>query len=140
MDQHRRGITVCLLAVLLIGLSRPCQAAEPHKRSKKLWLVSVAMVVAANALDVASARGRYEGNPLLRAPDGRFTVGRGALLKSAGFGTALVVEAFVLRENPRMANSAAVANFVTAAAVTAVAVRNWGISRAEPPPPYLSGP
>ena len=73
---------MCLLAVLLAGHFRPCQAVEAQKRSRRLWWASVAAVVAASLLDVASSRGGVETNPLLQTGNGTFDTRRALMLKS----------------------------------------------------------
>jgi hypothetical protein len=124
MERWRSKVGVCLLAVVLGGLATPGQAAEARRKSRGLWWASVAMVVAASALDVASSRGGVEANPLLRGQNGAFNTGRAVLIKAIGMGGMVVTEAVVLRRSPSAARSAAVVNLVTAGAVSGLAVRN----------------
>ncbi len=118
-------IVVCLVAVLFIGGITPCQAIEGQKRSKRLWLASVAAVVAANALDLMSSRGGMEANPLLQNSNGSFNTGRGVALKAAFSGGMLLSEWVFARGTPGGMRSFSITNFGTAAALTGLAVRNW---------------
>jgi hypothetical protein len=132
MKRSRTKVAVCLLAVLLAGHFVPCQAVEAHKRSRRLWWASVALVVAASVLDVASSRGGVETNPLMRGRNGNFNTGRAVMLKSIAMGGMVATEALVLRRSPMSARGAAVANFATAGTITGLAIRNLKVPRAEP--------
>jgi len=123
-------VAVCLVAVLLAGPFTPCQAVEKQKRSKRLWWASVAVVVGATLLDVASSRGGVETNPMLRSSSGTFSTKRALLLKSAATGGMLATEAWVMRRSPHSDRSAAVVNFVSGGAVAGLAVRNWKVATA----------
>ena len=124
-------VAVCLVAALLAGHFMPCQAVEAQRGSRRLWWASVAVVVAARLLDVASSRGGVETNPLLRTSNGRFNTKRALLLKSAATGGMLATEAWVMRRSPTSGRSAAVANFVTGGAVAGLAARNWKMGTAK---------
>ena len=117
------------LALLLI-LTTAAWAQEAPKRSKKRWLVSVAVLVAAGAADVHSSYGGYEANPLLRSADGRLRV-RGVGIKFGLLGAAVGVEYLMIRKHPEAAGTAFVANLAGAAALTAVALRNYRFRGAE---------
>jgi nitric oxide reductase large subunit len=132
MERSRTKVAVCLLAVLLAGHFLPCQAVEAQKRSKRLWWASVALVVAASALDVASSRGGVETNPLMRGRNGKFNTGRAVMWKSIAMGGMLATEALVVRRSPTSARSAAMANIVTAGTVSGLAIRNLKIQASEP--------
>jgi len=123
-------VAVCLVAVLLAGHFMPCQAVEAQKRSKRLWWASVAVVVAAALLDVASSRGGVESNPVLRTSTGTFNTRRALLLKSVATGGMLATEAWVMRRSPKSDHSAAVVNFASGGAVAGLAIRNWKVATA----------
>ena len=124
------------LALALLLLCVAVTAAETHPsrsgRSKKLWLLSAAALVAANAFDVASSRGVYESNPVLRNPAGRFSVSRGIAVKSAG--GLLLLQFLWLRKSPqhRLDGAFAAINFTAAGAVGATAVNNTTVRRPAP--------
>jgi hypothetical protein len=131
MRRPKTRAVVCLLAVLLIACVMPCQAAQANKRSKRLWLASVAAVVAANALDLMSSRGGMEANPLLQNRNGSFNMRRGVGVKAAFSGGMLVSELLFARRTGGQTRSFAITNFGTAAALTGVAVRNWRVKNGE---------
>ena len=125
MRRPRTRTVVCLVAALLIGCITPCQAIEAQKRSRRLWLASVAAVVTANTLDLMSSRGGMEANPLLQNSNGSFNMGRGVALKAAFSGGMLLSEWVFARRTAGGTRSFAITNFGTAAALTGLAVRNW---------------
>ncbi len=130
MRRYATKVAVCVLAVLALGHFMPCQAIEAPKQPKKLWWASVAAVVAASLLDVASSQGGKEANPLLQGPNGTFSTGRALLLKSVASGGIIGIEAWVLHRSPSSARSASVVNFATAGTISALAVRNWRVASA----------
>jgi len=130
MRRSRTKVVVCLLAVLILGHLAPGRAAEGLKRSKRLWWASVAVVVAASVLDVASSRGGAETNPLLRGQNGTFNTGRALLLKTIMNRRDAGIEAWVMRRSPSSGRSAAAVNFVAAGGVAGLAVRNWKVAPA----------
>jgi hypothetical protein len=128
MRRCQSKVAVCLLALLAGGHLLPCQAVEAQKKSRRLWWASVAMVVAAGALDVASSRGGAEANPLLRGSNGTFNTGRAVLLKSLVTGGMVATEALVMRHSPGSGHSAAIVNFATSGTIGALAVHNWKVA------------
>jgi len=129
----------CLLAVVLVGNLSPCFALNARKHTKRFWAASVALVIAANALDIASSRGMAESNPLLRTQGGTFNTGRAVLIKSSVSGGVLLLQALTMRRHPNQGNIYAVPNVAGAAALSAVAIRNWSMHPAATPPPLPSG-
>jgi hypothetical protein len=123
--RRRTQISVCLLGLTALGCLAPCQAEENLSRSKRLWLVSVAATLAANALDVASSRNGVEANPLLQSPNGSYNMTRGILLKAGLSAGTIMGGLLILRHSPHQAKGLAIVNFGTAAALTGVAVHNW---------------
>ncbi len=111
--------------ILAIALSTPSFAQTSHQpRSKKRWVLSAAVLVAANILDARSSLGRQELNPLLRNGRGEFSSGRAVALKSASIGGILAFEAILMRNRPELARTSSIVNFVSAGAVTATAINN----------------
>lgn len=114
------------LALLLILVCATAWAQEPPKRTKKRWLVSVAVLLAAGAADVHSSYGGYEANPLLRSADGRLRV-RGVGIKFGLLGAVAGVEYLMIRKHPEAAGTAFVSNLAGASALTAIALRNYRV-------------
>ncbi|SRR5258708_39219841 len=88
------------------------------------WTISLAPLVAAQALDAASSYGLRELNPLLQSPNGGF----GAKAVSIKFGAiaGLVgAEYLVVRKYPRSAKLFAIVNWTTAGATAGLAVHNY---------------
>ena len=93
-------------------------------QDRPLYWSSVAAVTAANVADVHSSLGKYEANPLLRSADGRFGA-HGVAIKSFIAAGNIGVQALILRRWPKARKAAAIANFVAAGALVAVAARNY---------------
>ncbi len=94
---------------------------------KRLWLASIAAVVAATAFDAATSWGKQEANPLLASPNGTFGP-RGLAIK-AGMAGALLVPQFWLHKHKPLQTGFTVANFADAAVFTGVSIHNLGVSR-----------
>ena len=109
-----------VIALSLCALQAQAEEARQHR---KLWRVSAAILGAVTIADMQSSMGRFEGNPLLQSPNGRFS-GRGAALKGAGVGAMLGAQWLMLRKNPKAAPWAAGANFAASALTGAVVVHN----------------
>lgn len=117
-----RTLLVCLLAV---GIAH----GQTKRGWKKVWIVSVGALIAANVLDARSSVGRYETNPLLCDSQGRFNTRRSVAIKSAASGGMLVLQVVLHRRMPEQSleKPSAVVNFAAAAAVGATAFRNTKI-------------
>ena len=81
----------------------------------KLWLLSIALLIGSNGMDLASSRGGIEANPVMRSHQ--------IPLKITATGAVVGVEWLLLRH--RSKRSAAVVNFATAGALAGISVRNW---------------
>jgi hypothetical protein len=110
----------CVLAFLLFSAPAFTQPVEPTLVSDRLWKLSVAAVVTANALDAASTYGHTERNPLLQGRNNQFGAGQVAI-KFGVVGSGIVVQ----RLFPRHRKVYTVANFITAGVLTGLAVRNY---------------
>jgi hypothetical protein len=108
-----------LLLLLLLLAVLPLLAQDPDPQFK--W--SVAILVSANVLDVASSIGPgVEANPIL----GRGQFGaRQISIKSAVIGGVVLVEALMVRKWPQSAKAFKWVNFVDAGVTTGVAAHNW---------------
>lgn len=98
-------------------------AVKNPEQSANLWKWSVATLISANALDIASSYGLKEGNPLLGT---RFD-GRSLAIKSGLTAGQLVAQYFVLRKHPERRRTAAIVNFAIAGGLGIVSAHNFGI-------------
>jgi hypothetical protein len=108
--------TPWLLAALIFALAMAplLHAGENHRH---LWLASVATLVAAEGMDVASSRGGVEANPIMKHG--------GVAIKVSAVGAVVLIEWLATRHHP--SKVPAIVNFAGAGALTGVAVRNWRI-------------
>ncbi len=93
-----------------------------------LYVSSVASLVGANALDLASSWGRPELNPFLTpgSNGGRFGW-QSATIKLGLTATTLLFQRHVLRRRPELRRPFAVSNFIAAGAMSGIAARNYAI-------------
>ncbi len=111
--------------VLVLTLAANGFAASPAKStSKKVWLLSAAMLVAASLADAHTSLGRPEANPLLRNPRGDFSPARAVALKSAAVGGTLALEICLTRSRPELRRASSLVNFGSAAALAAATAHN----------------
>jgi hypothetical protein len=121
--------------LLVLGGGQPC-FGETKRKWKKVWIISVAAVVAANVLDVRSSAGGWESNRLLQDPQGRFCARRAVMVKSAASGGMLLLQALLRRRMPeQIEKPASFVNFAAAATVGAVAYHNITVTRPATPGP-----
>ena len=100
-----------------------------RRKWKKAWIAAWIGYAVVNVLDTHASAGRREANPLLRNDDGRLSVGKAALIKSAIGAGFFGLQWAVVRSNPHE-NYYKPFTFATAAgtgAMGAVAVRNYGL-------------
>ena len=122
-----------LLLLFLMGMSLESAFAQvPHApvADQNLWLVSITSLAGANALDIHSSWGKRELNPMLAGPTGRF--GReGALIKLGLHGGLLGIEYLITRGRPsgKLYRAFSFLNFGISGSTTAVAMRNYSVSR-----------
>ena len=83
----------------------------------KLWLLSIALLIGSNGMDLASSRGGIEANPVMRSHQ--------IPLKITAVGTVVSVEWLLTRH--RSKRSAAAVNFATAGALAGISIRNWKV-------------
>jgi hypothetical protein len=91
---------------------------------QKKWAISLAPLVASQALDAASSYGLRELNPVLAQPDGRFGM-KAAGIKFGVIGGLIGVEYLLVRKYPRSAKFFTVINWTTAGATTGLAIHNY---------------
>jgi hypothetical protein len=95
-----------------------------HGSWQKKWAISLAPLVASEALDAASSYGLRELNPVLAQPDGRFGM-KAAGVKFGVIGGLIGVEYLLVRKYPRSAKFFTVINWTTAGATTGLAIHNY---------------
>lgn len=119
----------CLSSALLFFLLwLSCASAEDRpSRWHKVWRVSQALLIGANAADIASSWGKYEANPLLRAGQ-RFGYGAMGIKLGVLAGT-LTAQHFMARKSPRQIPFFTTANMAGTAVLSAVAARNMHVPR-----------
>ena len=145
---HARSVsrTAGLLCPLLLWSAVSLTAAEPvvermpaaitdsgHHRWQKRWVASCVALAAVNVLDLHSSRGRWEGNPLLRDPTGRFSPGKAILVKGAVGGGFLAAQLWLVHRHPQRDyyKPFTMVNSFAAGGLAGVAIHNYGL----PPPP-----
>jgi hypothetical protein len=122
---------------------RQAPPAVANKRYwKGVWIATWAAFVAVNVLDAHSSSGRYEANPLLRGNSGVFSPRRAVAVKSAGGGGFFALQCWLARKNPgeNHYKTFAVATGAATGALAAVAVRNYGVTKAAGAPTPLAAP
>lgn len=98
-------------------------------KSIRLYRLSVAAVIAANAVDSASSWGKYERNGVIAGEGGVFDQ-RSLLLKAGVLVAVVATQHFLCRGGTGKARKiAAIMNFTTAAAYGAVAMHNYQLRR-----------
>jgi len=90
------------------------------------WKVSLAPLVASQALDITSSYGMRELNPLLAGPQGEFGA-RSAMLKVGVTAGLIGVEYLIVRAHPGAARMFTKLNWGAAALTTGFAVHNFSI-------------
>lgn len=101
---------------------------QRNKRKwKKAWIATWVAFAAVNVLDAHSSAGRPELNPLLRGKDGKFSVGRAALIKAAIGGGFFGLQWWMTKTNPETNyfKSFTIATGAAAGGLGAIAVRNY---------------
>jgi hypothetical protein len=122
--------SVAFLLFLVILFLPAASAAERQSRWRGVWRLSAALLVGANAADIASSWGKNEANPLVRTGQ-RFGYGSAAI-KAGVLTGGLLTQYFLIRKAPRQTPYAASANLALTAVLAAVAARNMQI----PAPPH----
>ena len=92
------------------------------------WKLSLAPLVAAHSLDVASSWGQIERNPLLAGPNGRFGA-QSAVIKAGIVGVAVLVEYLVLKSHPKMAKLFTRVNYINSIFTGGIAAHNFVVTR-----------
>jgi hypothetical protein len=99
---------------------------DPHDRMMdRLWIGSMAAVVAGTAADAASSWGKLESNSLLASSNGAFGA-KGLALKGA-FAAAIIVPEIFLRKHKELRTSFIVGNFGEASIFGGAVIHNLSI-------------
>ncbi len=100
--------------------------AAAQRRSYTAWKLSLAPVIASQAMDAFSSRGLHEENPLLANSSGQFGA-KAALLKVGIAGALLGVEYVVVRAHPGAAKLLWKLNVASAVVTGGVAAHNLSL-------------
>jgi hypothetical protein len=124
-----------LLTLLLISITAFAQTPAPTPKSHNVWLASIGVLVAANAVDTytmwkyGNQPGAISLNPYLRDQNGNYELGKGIALKAVIIGTELTFQ-FVMhhRHGHKEDPSNAIGNFVSGGVLGIVAGHNASIN------------
>lgn len=118
--------TASLKASLQSGDGDYLREAARQARSVTAWKISLAPLLASQALDAYSSGGLHELNPMLAGSGGQF--GEKAMLLKAGIAGALIgVEYLVVRKHPAAAKLLWKINLASAAVTGGVAAHNLSL-------------
>jgi hypothetical protein len=110
---------------LLVGPS-PYATSAPSREIPNSWKLSLAPVLAGQALDASSSWGMRELNPVLAGSDGRFGM-KSATVKLGVTGALIGVEYLILKAHPRAARVLTKLNWAAGIASGGIAVHNLAI-------------
>lgn len=110
----------------LAAAQQPMTERIASQKSYRAWQLSLAPVIASQALDVYSSQGLRELNPALAGPDHRLDA-QSALLKLGVAGALIGVEYLIVRKHPGAAKLLWKLNIASAAVTGAVAAHNFSI-------------
>ena len=92
----------------------------------RAWKISLAPLVASQALDVSSSYGMRELNPLLASANGGFEM-KGAAIKLGVTGAVVGAEYLIVRKYPRSARVISRLNWTSGIVTTGFAIHNYAI-------------
>lgn len=101
------------------------ESQKKDRRSKLVWRISVAALLAGTAMDAATSMGKYESNPLLRSADGKFGM-KGIAIKG-GLAGLIVGPQIAFRDRRELRSKFAIINFLEAGFFGGLAIHNAGI-------------
>jgi hypothetical protein len=114
-----------LVLLSLLAGGQTCFGESDRLKWKKRWIVSVAVLAAAQFLDVRSSLGQPESNLLLRDSRGRFSAHKAIALKASVASGMLLIQAALVRHRAELYKPCSLVNFSAGGVVGGVAVRNW---------------
>jgi hypothetical protein len=128
-----------LFATLLISAVAGCSADLPvthqsiqsiddtaRAASIRVWKISLAPLVASQALDASSSYGMRELNPLLASPNGGFEM-KATAIKMGVTGALVGAEYLIVRKYPRSARVITKLNWTSGIVTTGFAIHNYAI-------------
>jgi hypothetical protein len=122
--------TLLLASVFLIPLVHAGEVTSDLPASKTpvatSWKLSLAPLLASQALDVTSSYGKHELNPVLAGPRGQFGISSVSVKIGVTAGV-IGMEYLIVRVHPASARIFTKANWAAAAVTTGVAVHNFTI-------------
>jgi len=129
-----RGIILLLMFMVpaaraadnLLTTAEPVEQSAAQQKAMHRWEISLAPLVASQALDTASSWGMRELNPVLAGSNGGFGAGS-AGLKLGTVGALVGVEYLIARKSPRAARLFEKLNWSGAALTTGFAIHNYAI-------------
>jgi hypothetical protein len=119
-------VTPVIQPLTVESAARRAAAEVSDRASYRAWKISLAPVVASQALDVASSYGMRELNPMLAGPDGRFGA-QGAGIKLGATAGLLGAEYLIVRKYPRSARVFSKINWSVSIVTTGFAAHNFAI-------------
>jgi hypothetical protein len=138
MRQTPKTFAVFGLAFFLSGMAAVGRAGDlavapvssatsaPRPEVPNSWKLSLAPVLAGQALDASSSWGMRELNPVLAGPDGRFGM-KSATVKLGVTGALIGVEYLILKAHPRAARMLTKLNWAAGIASGGIAAHNFAI-------------
>ncbi len=125
------------LLILLVSAVAACAADSPdaslpsahesvQQSALKSWKISIAPLVASQALDAASSYGMRELNPLLVSSNGGFEM-KAASIKLGVTGAIVGLEYLIVRKYPRSTRVISKLNWTSGIVTTGFAAHNFAI-------------
>jgi hypothetical protein len=108
---------------------QPARAAQYDRHDRlvnRVWMLSMATMVAGSSMDAATSWGKEEGNGLLASGNGTFGA-RGISIK-AGMAAAVIVPQILLRKHKNLRAKFILGNFLEAGIFTGVSVHNLHVT------------
>ncbi len=123
---------VVLSTALLMSAVVACAADLPvahesiEDTALRSWKISLAPLMASQALDVSSSYGMRELNPLLASSNGGFEM-KGAVIKLGVTGLVVGAEYLIVRKYPRSTRIISKLNWTSGIVTTGFAIHNYAI-------------
>jgi hypothetical protein len=119
-------LTLVSVTPLVRGGEVTSEIPAPKAPIATSWKISLAPLVASQALDITSSYGMRELNPLLAGPQGQFGA-QSAVLKLGVTAGLIGVEYLIIKAHPASARVFTKLNWGAAALTTGFAVHNFSI-------------
>lgn len=119
------AVTACASDTVIPAAHQPIDESA-RAVALKSWKISLAPLVASQALDAASSYGMRELNPLLASANGGFEM-KATSIKLGVTGALVGVEYLIVRKYPRSARVISKLNWTSGIVTTGFAVHNYAI-------------